>query len=83
MARAVFLDRDGTLNEEVGHVTRPESLILLPFAIDALRTFADHGFKIIVITNQSGVARGLISEGVLHSIHSSMQDRLSGIRSKD
>ena len=76
MGRAVFLDRDGTLNEEVGHITRPDALVLLPGAITALKTLVRHGFKTIVISNQSAVARGLISEDALHSIHSSMLDRL-------
>jgi D-glycero-D-manno-heptose 1,7-bisphosphate phosphatase len=77
MGRAVFLDRDGTLNEEVGHITRPEELILLPVAITALKTLVSNGFKTIVISNQSAVARGLISEDALHSIHSSMRERLT------
>lgn len=77
MTRAVFLDRDGTLNEEVGHITRPEGLRLLPSASRALRLLSRHDFRLIVITNQSGIARGLLTEEDLRTINLKLQSELA------
>ncbi len=59
---AVFLDRDGTLNEEVGYLKDPDQLRLYPGAAEALRLFGAHGFKRIIISNQSGVGRGYLAK---------------------
>ena len=56
--RAIFLDRDGTLNRDFGYVYRIEQLEILPGVVDALTIFRDAGFLLIVVTNQSGVSRG-------------------------
>ena len=77
MTRAVFLDRDGTLNEEVGHITRPEALRLLPNAARAIRLLAQHDYRLIVITNQSGIARGLLTEQDLSQINLKLQSELA------
>lgn len=69
MAKAIFLDRDGTINSDVGYLSRKEDIEILPGAADALAAFKDLGFLNIIITNQSGVARGLITESELKSIH--------------
>lgn len=55
---AVFLDRDGVLNEDLGYVHRPEDLKILPGVVDALKELKRRGFLLIVVSNQSGVARG-------------------------
>ena len=55
---AVFLDRDGTINREVDYLSRPDQLELLPGAAEGLRALAAAGFALVVVTNQSGVARG-------------------------
>ena len=60
--RAAFLDRDGTLVEDVHYLARPAQLRLLPGAADAVRALNDAGVLAIVITNQSGIARGYLSE---------------------
>jgi D-glycero-D-manno-heptose 1,7-bisphosphate phosphatase len=57
--RAVFLDRDGVLNEDRGYVSRPDDFEWMPGAIDALRTLKRAGWSLVVVTNQSGIARGL------------------------
>jgi D-glycero-D-manno-heptose 1,7-bisphosphate phosphatase len=75
--RAVFLDRDGTLNEEVGYVNHPDRFVLLPRVGQAIRLLNEHGFKAIVITNQSGVARGYFPESLIHVVHQRMEDLLS------
>jgi D-glycero-D-manno-heptose 1,7-bisphosphate phosphatase len=67
--RAVFLDRDGTLNVEVDYLSTPDELVLLPGVAPAPRRLADAGVLLCVVTNQSGVARGLFSEETLHRIH--------------
>lgn len=70
---AIFLDRDGTIIEEVNFLSRVEDLRLFPFTAEAVRLFRSEGFRIVVITNQSGVARGLIEEPAIHSIHDRIQ----------
>src|SRR5688572_20308955 len=59
---AAFLDRDGTLVEDVHYLSRPEQLRLLPGAADAVRRLDQAGVPAVVVTNQSGIARGLLSE---------------------
>lgn len=67
-SKAVFLDRDGTLIEDTGYINSPEQVKFLPGAIAAVKKLQDAGFKIIIISNQSGVARGLITEDMLQTI---------------
>jgi D-glycero-D-manno-heptose 1,7-bisphosphate phosphatase len=66
---AVFLDRDGTLIEEVGYLDRPERIALYPFAADAIRALNRAGIPVVMVTNQSGVARGFFSEAVVDECH--------------
>jgi D-glycero-D-manno-heptose 1,7-bisphosphate phosphatase len=73
---AVFLDRDGTLNEEVGYVNHLERFVLLPQVGQAIRLLNEHGIKAVVITNQSGVARGYFPESLIHQVHQKMHDLL-------
>ena len=58
MNKAIFLDRDGTINVDYGYVYQPEKLDFLPGVIEALQTFCNLGYQLIVITNQSGIGRG-------------------------
>jgi D-glycero-D-manno-heptose 1,7-bisphosphate phosphatase len=73
---AAFLDRDGTLNEEVNFVRTPEQLIMLPGAAASVRALNDHGIVVCVISNQSGVARGLFTEKDLVPIHTKLEREL-------
>ncbi len=66
--RAAFIDRDGVLNEERAFVYRKEDFVLLPGAIEALARLQAAGYHRIVVTNQSGIARGLYSEGNYHAL---------------
>lgn len=75
--RAVFLDRDGVLNRENGGVTRPEDLEVLPGAGRALARLARAGVERIVVTNQSGIARGLLDETGLERIHEKLRHQLA------
>ena len=63
--RAVFLDRDGTLIEEVGYLDRPERVELYPWSIDAIRALNRAGVRVVMVTNQSGVARGFFDEATV------------------
>ncbi len=74
--KAVFLDRDGTLIEEVDFLSRIEDLCLFSFTYDAVRQLKDAGFLLIVITNQSGIGRGIYDEKAMHAIHSRIQAEL-------
>ncbi len=65
---AAFIDRDGVLNEERAYVCRPEDFVLLPGAIEALERLQAAGYRRVVVTNQSGIARGLYSEGDYHTL---------------
>ena len=79
---AAFLDRDGTIIEEVNYLTRPEDLRLEPGALDALRRLREAGYLLIVVTNQSAVARGMITERELASLHGLLERKLAqgGVR---
>jgi mannose-1-phosphate guanylyltransferase/phosphomannomutase len=77
--RAVFLDRDGTIAPDVHYCSRVEDFTLFPDAPAAIKLLKDHGFKVIVVTNQSGLARGLFSEETLTAIHSKLHAELRKI----
>jgi histidinol-phosphate phosphatase family protein len=74
---AIFLDRDGTINEEASYITRPEQLKLLPGAAEAVRTMRAAGYRIVVVTNQPVIARGDCTTEELMHIHDHMEMELS------
>ena len=74
---AVFLDRDGTLIEERGYLDRMELLDLFPWTADALRLLKRAGYTLVVVTNQSAIARGIIDEAFLNQVHQEMSARLA------
>ena len=74
MRRFVLLDRDGTINEDIGYVHRPDELRLLPGALDALAEL--QGLGLVVVTNQSPVGRGMITAGELDAIHERLRELL-------
>jgi len=75
---AVFLDRDGTLNEEVGYLDCLERLKLFPDCARAIRLINESGMKAVVTTNQSGIARGYFTEAVVEMLHHHIQKLLQG-----
>jgi len=77
MNRAVFLDRDGTVNEEVGYLHKLDELRLIPGAGAAIKRLNEAGLKVVLVTNQSGIARGYFSESQLHDIHVRLEQMLS------
>jgi len=74
---AVFIDRDGTLTEEVGYVNHPARLRLLPRAAEAIRRLNAAGVAAVVTTNQSGIARGYFSEATLEAVHAELRRQLA------
>jgi histidinol-phosphate phosphatase family protein len=70
--RAVFLDRDGTIAKDVPYCGKVEDFELLPSVTDAIALFNSHNFKVVIVTNQSGIARGYFTEETLGSIHNKM-----------
>jgi D-glycero-D-manno-heptose 1,7-bisphosphate phosphatase len=66
---AVFLDRDGTLIDDVGYLRRVRDVAFFPWTIDAIRALNRAGLPAVVITNQSGVARGLLTEAIVEELH--------------
>lgn len=76
MKKAIFLDRDGTLNVDVGYLHQLKDLELFPYTVDALRLLKRAGYELIVVTNQSGMARGMISPGFVETCHDEMRARL-------
>ena len=75
---AAFLDRDGTLIDDVGYVSDPGDVRVLPTVVEALRAFADAGYACVVVTNQSGVARGYFDEAAVDGINAEITAQLAG-----
>ncbi len=77
--RAVFLDRDGTVNEEVGFLNNPDQLKLIAGTPEAVKLLNNMDFLTIIVSNQSGIARGFLSETQLHQIHRRLKNMLREI----
>jgi D-glycero-D-manno-heptose 1,7-bisphosphate phosphatase len=75
--RFAILDRDGTINEEVGYVLHPAEVRLLPGAAEAIRMLHEIGLGVLVVTNQSPIGRGLLTEQRLGDIHDRLRDLLA------
>ncbi len=73
---AVFLDRDGTINHQVGYVNAPSRLHVYPFAGRAIRRLNKAGLPVVMVTNQSGIARGLFTEEILEKTHERLRRAL-------
>ncbi|GAG08137.1 unnamed protein product, partial [marine sediment metagenome] len=74
--KAVFLDRDGTISYEVGYIDRVENFRLYPYSAESLAAFCEMGFVIVIVTNQSGVARGFFPESRVHEINNKLRSLL-------
>ncbi len=70
---AIFLDRDGTIIDDTGYIDDPGRVRLLPKSADAIRTLRKAGFLVVIVSNQSGVARGLFDENTLSKVHERME----------
>ena len=76
---AVFLDRDGTLNEDAGYLERIERLRLFPWGIEAIRLLRRAGYAVVIVTNQTGVGRGMIREAFVGETVDFLQARLAEV----
>ena len=74
---AVFIDRDGTINEQMGYINHPSRFVLLPGAAEAVKILKDNGFACFVVSNQSGVARGYFPIELVYEVHDHMQELLA------
>ena len=79
MRPAIFVDRDGTLNEDVGYLDRLDRLTLFPWSLDAVRLLRRAGFAVVVVTNQGGVARGFVAESFVEEVRRVIDLRLAAI----
>lgn len=69
---AVFIDRDGTISEEVGYINHPSRFRLFPYTAAAIKLLNDQGWLAVVITNQAGVARGYFTESMIETVHENL-----------
>jgi D-glycero-D-manno-heptose 1,7-bisphosphate phosphatase len=74
---AIFIDRDGTISEEVGYVNHPTRFRLYPYSGNAIKKLNDNNWLAIVVTNQAGVARGYFSEDVILIVHDQLKRQLA------
>ena len=77
MRPAVFLDRDGTLIEDVGYLDRLDQMTVFPWTVDVIRALNRAGLAVVVVTNQSGIARGLFTEAFVEETHRLLSARLA------
>jgi D-glycero-D-manno-heptose 1,7-bisphosphate phosphatase len=73
MNRAVFIDRDGTISEEVGYINHPSRFRVFPWSAAAIKLLNDADWLAILVTNQAGVARGYFAEDMIHTVHSQLE----------
>jgi D-glycero-D-manno-heptose 1,7-bisphosphate phosphatase len=66
---AVFIDRDGTVNEQMGYINHVSRFVILPGVVEALRLLNENGFHAVIVSNQSGVARGYFPLGLVQEVH--------------
>jgi len=74
---AVFLDRDGTIGEEMGYVNHVDRFQVFPYAAEAIRHLNEAEIPVVVVTNQSGIARNIFPESLVHEVHKKMVAELA------
>ncbi len=80
--RAVFMDRDGTISEEVGYVNHPSRYRVFPYSAEAVRLLNERGWLAILVTNQAGVARGYFTEDLIGEVHSVLKRELESAHAR-
>jgi D-glycero-D-manno-heptose 1,7-bisphosphate phosphatase len=75
--KCIFIDRDGTLIEEVNFLHRVEDLRFFNYTDEAVKLLKEHGFLIVIATNQSGIGRGIYTENQMHNVHQAIQNQLT------
>ncbi len=76
MNKAVFLDRDGTINFDKNYIGQPEDIELIPGSSEAIKKLNQAGYKVIIISNQAGIARGYMTENALQIVNKKLQKEL-------
>jgi D-glycero-D-manno-heptose 1,7-bisphosphate phosphatase len=76
---AVFLDRDGTIIKDADYLSEVDQLEVFEFAAEALRLLKKKGYLLMVLTNQSGIARGFFDEAVMYTVHDELRSQLDGL----
>ena len=79
---AVFLDRDGTIAEEVGYLNHASRFRIFPFAAEAIRRLNGAGLPVVVVTNQSGVGRGYFPESLVRTVNELMTQQLAAVEAR-
>lgn len=79
MTPAVFLDRDGTINVDVGYLDRWERWRLFPWSLDAMRLLRQSGYAVVVVTNQAGVAQGFVAESFVDDVRRHLEARMADL----
>jgi D-glycero-D-manno-heptose 1,7-bisphosphate phosphatase len=79
MRPAVFLDRDGTIIKDADYLSCVDELEVFEFAVEALRLLNEKGYLLIVLTNQSGIARGFFDEAAMRTVHNALEEQLDGL----
>lgn len=77
MNKAIFLDRDGVINVERGYTHRLEDFVILPDLVENLKMYLEKGYILIVVSNQSGIAKGLYTQADVETIHSFLTNELT------
>jgi D-glycero-D-manno-heptose 1,7-bisphosphate phosphatase len=80
--RAIFMDRDGTISEEVGYVNHPARYRVFPYAGEAVRLINEAGWLAVLVTNQAGVARGYFTEEMISAVHGVLEEELTRERAR-
>lgn len=75
--KALFLDRDGIINEDTGYVHTPDQVVFCKGIFDLCRTAQERGYLLVVVTNQAGVAKGYFTEAVVEGLHHWMDEQFS------
>lgn len=75
----VFIDRDGTINEQLGYINHESRFVIFPFVAEAVKLLNDNGFLAIVVTNQSGIGRGYYPEDLVLELHGRLRDKIAEI----
>ena len=79
---AIFLDRDGVVIDDAHHLSSPEQVRIIPGSAEAIASLNRAGWPVVIVTNQSGVARGLFTVDGLHAVHQHISDQLAGYGAK-
>jgi D,D-heptose 1,7-bisphosphate phosphatase len=80
--RLAFFDRDGTINVDIGHLFEPEKMVLIERTIDLIRKHREEGYRIIVVTNQGGIAKGLYTLEDMQAFHRFMKSELAKLNAR-